>query len=109
MHQYFITHLTDSPYGTYICIRGSFILFLISQLRLLLSSSVQMLKAIGVIKESKMGVEEPCQDSVTAPLDWEDKRDIDEKDDDWEDEDEEVSSSAILGKLLPVIGKVHAI
>ena len=77
-------------------------------------SCVQMLKAIGVIKESKKGAEKPYQDSVMAPLDREDERDIDEKEDDgedgdWEDEDEEAPSSAILGKVLPAIGKVHAI
>ena len=78
-----------------------------------------MLKVIGVIKESKKHVEEPYQDSVTAPLDWEDKRVIDEEegdgeDGDWEDENEgggqaAAPSSAVLGKLLPVIGKVCAI
>jgi hypothetical protein len=77
-----------------------------------------MLKAIGVVKKSKKCAEEPYQDSVTAPLDREDKRDIDEEegdgeDDDWEDEDEgggqaAAPSSAVLGKLLPAIGKVHA-
>jgi hypothetical protein len=53
-----------------------------------------------------------------APLDREDERDIDEEedngeDDDWEDEDEgggqaAAPLSAVLGKLLPAIGKVHA-
>jgi len=89
-------------------------LFLISKFRLILSFGDQMLKAIGVIKESKKGAEEPYQDSVTAPLDQEDERHIDEKEDDWEDdnwevEDEEALSRAILGKLLLEIGKVHAI
>ena len=80
---------------------------------------VQMLKAIGVVKDSKKCAEEPYQDSVTAPLDREDERDIDEEegdgeDDEWEDEEEgggqaSAPSSAILWKLLPVIGKVHAI
>ena len=72
-----------------------------------------MLKAIGVVKESKKRAEEPYQDSVTAPLDREDKRDIDEEEgngeDDWEDEDEGAAAPLnVLGKLLPAIGKVHA-
>jgi hypothetical protein len=78
-----------------------------------------MLKAIGVFKESKKRAEEPYQDFVMAPLDWEDKRDIDEEegdgeDDEWEDEEDgggqaSAPLSAVLGKLLPAIGKVHAI
>ena len=77
-----------------------------------------MLKAIGVVKESQKQVEEPYQDSVMAPLDQEDKRDINEEGDgedgDWEDEDQAgrwdgAPSSAILGKLLLAIGKVCAI
>jgi hypothetical protein len=77
-----------------------------------------MLKAIGVVKESKKCAEEPYQDSITVPLDQEDERDIDEEegdgeDDDWEDQDEAggqapAPSSAVLGKLLPAIGKVRA-
>ena len=77
-----------------------------------------MLKAIGVVKESKKCAEEPYQDSVTVPLDQEDERDIDEEegdgeDDAWEDQDEAggqavAPSSAVLGKLLPAIGKVRA-
>ena len=72
-----------------------------------------MLKAIGVVKESKKRAEEPYQDSVTAPLDREDKRDIDEEEgngeDDWEDKDEgAVAPLNVLGKLLPAIGKVCA-
>ena len=77
-----------------------------------------MLKAIGVIKESKKRAEEPYQDSVTALLDREDERDIDEErdgeDGDWEDEDEGggqagAPSSAVFGKLLPAIGKICVI
>ena len=70
-----------------------------------------MLKAISVVNESKKGIEEPYQDSVMAPLDQEDERHIDKKEDDreddnWEVEDEEAPSRAILGKLLLAIGKV---
>jgi hypothetical protein len=101
-----------APYSTFVCTRGSLFYSLFHNLGSY--SCVQMLKAIGVIKESKKGAEKPYQDSVTAPLDREDERDIDEKEDDgedgdWEDEDEEAPSSAVLGKVLPAIGKVHAI
>ena len=73
-----------------------------------------MIKAIGVVKESKKHAEEPYQDSITTLLDQEDKRDIDDEegdgeDDDWEDKDEGVAAPLnVLGKLLPAIGKVHA-
>jgi hypothetical protein len=63
-----------------------------------------MLKAIGVVRESKKRAEEPYQDSVTAPLDQEDERDIDEeegngKDDDWEDKDEGAAARYVRNKL----------
>jgi hypothetical protein len=43
---------------------------------------IEILKAIGVVKENKKCVEAPYQYSVTAPLDQEDERDIEEEDND---------------------------
>jgi len=66
-----------------------------------------MLKAISVVNESKKGIEEPYQDSVMAPLDQEDERHIDKKEDDreddnWEVEDEEALSRACEGDTTPI-------
>ena len=77
----------------------------------ILSFHVQMLKDIGIVKESKKGTEYPYQDSVIAPLDQEHESHIDEKEDDFEDDDlddqdEAAPSMDILGNILLVIGKV---
>ena len=56
-----------------------------------------MLKAISVVTKRKKGIEEPYQVSIMAPQDQEDKRHIDEKEDDHEDDNWEVEDEEDVG------------